>query len=77
MKTPMINLDFITGIHKWNKDYADLAAKWIDASYLPKSFNEFIRLVKKKPIFREIKKLKNNWKKIVTLVKINLRYIML
>ena len=57
MKTPMINLDFITGIHKWNKDYADLAAKWIDASYLPKSFNEFIRLVKKKPIFKRDKKI--------------------
>ena len=77
MKTPMINLDFITGIHKWNKDYADLAAKWIDASYLPKSFNEFIRLVKKNQFLREIKKLKNNWKKIVTLVKMNPRYIML
>ena len=57
MKTPMINLDFITGIHKWNKDYAEVTAKWIDASYLPKSFNEFIRLVKKKPIFKRDKKI--------------------
>ena len=57
MKTPMINLDFISGIHKWSKDYAEVTAKWIDASYLPKSFNEFIRLVKKKPIFKKDKKI--------------------
>lgn len=57
MKTPMINLDFIAGIHKWSKDYAEVTATWIGASYLPKSFNEFIKFLKKKPIFRKDKKI--------------------
>ena len=57
MKTPMINLDFITGIYKWSRDRAEIVAKWVDASYLPKSFNELIKLVKKKPIFRKDKEI--------------------
>ena len=53
----MINLDFITGIYKWSRDRAEIVAKWVDASYLPKSFNELIKLVKKKPIFRKDKEI--------------------
>ena len=60
MKTPMINLDFISGIHKWSKDYGVIAASWIDASYLPKNFDDFIKLVKKRLSVKKDKKLNDN-----------------
>ena len=63
MKTPMINLDFISGIHKWSKDYGVTSASWIDASYLPRSFNEFIKLIKKKLIVKKDKKVERQLEK--------------
>lgn len=63
MKTPMINLDFISGIDKWSKDYGVIAASWIDASYLPRNFNQLIKLVKKRLIVKKNKKIEEQLEK--------------
>ena len=63
MKTPMINLDFISGIHKWSKDYGVIAASRIDASYLPKNFDDFIKLVKKRLSVKKDKKIERQLEK--------------
>tara|TARA_B100000963_G_C22582169_1_gene651363 strand:+ start:243 stop:1469 length:1227 start_codon:yes stop_codon:yes gene_type:complete len=57
MKTPLINLDHISNIFKWYKDYSKVSSEWIDAAFLPKSFNELVKLIDKKLIVKIDKKI--------------------
>ncbi len=57
MKTPMINLDYISHIYKWYKDYSKHTSEWVNAAFLPKSFNALIKLVDKKLIVKKDKKI--------------------
>ena len=59
MKTPMINLDYISNIYKWYKDYSKHTSDWVNAAFLPKSFNALIKLVDKKLIVKKDKKIEN------------------
>tara|TARA_B100000035_G_scaffold179008_1_gene152677 strand:- start:3636 stop:4886 length:1251 start_codon:yes stop_codon:yes gene_type:complete len=57
MKTPMINLDYISNTYKWYKDYSKFSSEWVDAAFLPKSLNALIKLIDKKLIVKKDKKI--------------------
>ena len=63
MKTPMINLDFIACTDDYSKAYSELMSEWINASFLPKSLNELVELVKKKSIVNSDKSIEKQLKK--------------
>ena len=50
LKVPVINIDYLAGNAKYNKDYAVTTAEWQSSAYLPKTMKEFIQLIKIKNV---------------------------